>query len=46
MSIISTIADDRVFLPRVIADQIADHHLPGGDPDGGVEIGGSDVKAS
>jgi hypothetical protein len=24
--------------------QIVDHHLPGGDPDAGVEIGGSDVE--
>ena len=40
------LADDRLFLRRSFTDRIANHHLPGGDPDGGVEIGGSDVKAS
>src|ERR1700730_8060302 len=29
----SRLADDRLFLRRAFADQIADHDQPGGDPD-------------
>jgi hypothetical protein len=40
----ASFADHRVFLRRAFADQIADHHRPGGDPDAGLEMGGSDVE--
>ncbi len=39
-------ADDRLLLRRSFADQIADDHQPGGDPDARVELGGIDVEAS
>ncbi len=31
-------ADDRLFLRRAFADQIADDHQPGGDPDARLEL--------
>jgi hypothetical protein len=37
-------ADNRVLLRRAFADQIADHHLPGGDPDADPERGGPNLE--
>jgi len=31
-------ARDRLFLRRAVADQIADNHQPGGDPDAGSQL--------
>jgi hypothetical protein len=33
-----------VFPRRAFANQIADDHRPGGDPDAGLELGGSDLE--
>ncbi len=37
--------DDRLFLCRPLADQIADDHQPGGDPDARLQLDGSDIEA-
>jgi hypothetical protein len=39
-------ADHRLFLRRAFADQIADDHQPGGDPDARLEFDGFDIKAT
>ena len=39
-------ADDRLFLRRALADQIADDHQTGGDPDARVELDGFDIEAA
>ena len=39
-------ADDRLFLRRAFADQIADNHQPGGDPDARLQLDGLDVEAT
>ena len=39
-------ADHRLFLRRALADQIADDHQPGGDPDPRLELGGFDIEAT
>jgi hypothetical protein len=38
--------DDRLFLRRSFADQIADDHQPGGDPDARLELDGFDIEAA
>jgi hypothetical protein len=35
-----------LLLRRSFADQITDDHLPGGDPDPPLELGGFDIEAS
>jgi hypothetical protein len=40
------LADDRLFLRRAFADQIADDHEPGGDPDTRLELDGFDIEAT
>ena len=40
------LTDDRLFLRRAFADQIADDHQPGGDPDARLELGGFDIEAT
>ena len=40
------LADDRLFLRWACADQIADDHQPGGDPDPRLQLDGSDIEAS
>ena len=39
-------ADDRLLLRRALADQIADDHQPGGDPDARLELDGFDIEAT
>jgi len=39
-------ADDRLFLRRAFADQIADDHQPGGDPDARLELDGFESEAT
>ena len=39
-------ADDRLFLRRAFADQIADDDQPGGNPDPRLELGGFDIEAA
>jgi len=39
-------ADDRLFLRRALADQIAHHHQPGGDPDARLQLGRLDIETS
>src|SRR6516162_6321 len=39
-------ADDRLFLRRALADQIADDHQTGGDPDPRLQLDGSDLEAA
>ena len=39
---IGRLADNRLFLRRALADQIADDNQPGGDPDPHLEFGGFD----
>ena len=39
-------ADDRLLLSRACADQVADHHQPGGDPDPRLKLGGFDIEAT
>ena len=39
-------ADDRLLLRRAFADQIADDHQPGGDPDARLQLDGFDIKAT
>ena len=39
-------ADDRLLLRRAFADQIADDHQPGGDPDARLELYGFDIEAT
>ena len=39
-------ADDRLLLRRAFADQIADDHQPGGDPDARLELDGFDIEAT
>src|SRR5690349_13682552 len=39
-------ADDRLFLRRALADQIAHHHQPGGDPDARLQPGRLDIETS
>ena len=43
---IGRLADDRLFLRRALADQVADDHQPGGDPDARLQFGGSDIEAT
>ena len=38
--------DDRLLLRRAFADQIADDHQPGGDPDAGLKLDGFDIEAT
>jgi len=38
--------DDRLFLRRALADQIADNNEPGGDADARFELGGFDINAT
>ena len=40
------LADDRLLLRRAFADQIADHHQPGGDADPRLQLDGFDVEAA
>jgi hypothetical protein len=40
------LANDRLFLRRAFADQIADDHQPGRDPDPRLQFNGSDVEAT
>ena len=40
------LADDRLFLRRSFADQIADNHQPSGDPDVRLELDGFDIEAT
>jgi hypothetical protein len=40
------LADHRLFLRRALADQIADHHQPGGDADTRLKIDGPHIEAS
>ena len=40
------LADDRLFLRRAFADQIADDHQPRGDPDARLELDGFDFEAT
>ena len=40
------LADDRLLLRRAFADQIADDHQPGGDPDARLELDGFDIEAT
>jgi hypothetical protein len=40
------LTDDRLFLRRSFADQIADDHQPGGDPDACLELDGFDIEAT
>jgi hypothetical protein len=37
-------ANDRLFLRRALADQIADHHQPSGDPDPRLQLDGFDFE--
>jgi hypothetical protein len=37
-------ADDRLFLRRALADQIADDHQSGGDADARLELDGFDIE--
>src|SRR5436309_13699193 len=39
-------ADDRLFLRRPLADQIADDHQSGGDPDARLQLDGFDIEAT
>jgi hypothetical protein len=39
-------ADDRLFLRRALADQVADDHQPGGDADPRLELDGFDIEAT
>jgi hypothetical protein len=39
-------ADNRLFLRRALADQIADDHQPRRDPDPRLEFNGSDIEAA
>ena len=39
-------ADDRLLLRRAFADQIADDHQPGGDPDARLQLDGFDIEAT
>jgi len=39
-------ADDRLLLRRAFADQIADHHQPGGDTDASSQLAGFDREAT
>ena len=39
-------ADDRLLLRRALADQIADDHQPGRNPDARLELGGFDIEAN
>ncbi len=43
---VGRLADDRSLLRRALADQIADDHQPGSDPDPRVERAGFDIEAS
>ena len=43
---VGRLADDRLFLRRTLADQIADDHQPGGDSDAHAQFGDSGVEAS
>src|SRR4029077_15569078 len=36
--------DNRLLLSRTLADQIADDHQPGGDPDARLKLGGFDIE--
>src|SRR5262249_7480551 len=38
--------DDRLLLCRACANQIADNHQPGGDPDVRLQLDGFDIKAT
>ena len=38
------LTDDRLLLRRAFADQVADDHQPGGDPDARLELGGFDIQ--
>ena len=40
------LADDRLLLRRAFADQIADDHQPGGDPDARLQLDGFDIEAT
>ena len=40
------LANDRLLLRRSLANQVADDHQPGGDPDPRLEIGGFDIEVS
>ena len=40
------LANYRLFLRRTFADQIADDHQPGGDPDARLELDGIDIEAA
>ncbi len=39
-------ADDRLFLRRAFADQVADDHQPGGNADARLQLDGFDIEAA